>query len=88
MKTLTVSEFEREVKSLLEAVRNGEHVILERLEIVPDANVTTDEKSAGNWSPAMLEILDNPNPDWALEPEPIPRRQSSSKRNVFGEESA
>ena len=40
MKTLTLSEFERELKNLFAAVRNGEHLLVtkgdEQIEVVPD----------------------------------------------------
>jgi prevent-host-death family protein len=81
VKTLTISEFERELKHLLEAVRNGEHITVtrggEQIEVVPD--------NEGGWSSEMLTILNNPNPNWELEPEPFPRRQTSSRRDPFAE---
>lgn len=82
MKTLTLSEFERELKTLFAAVRNGEHLVVtrgnEQIEVVPDGDL--------GWSPAMLSILNKPNPDWQLEPEPFERKQTSVQRNPFGEE--
>ena len=56
MKTITVSEFERELPSLFEAVRNGERVTLQQSDksilIVPD--------EPRSRSPEMLTILNKP----------------------------
>ncbi|NJK44093.1 MAG: type II toxin-antitoxin system prevent-host-death family antitoxin [Pleurocapsa sp. SU_196_0] len=68
VKTLTISEFERELKTLLEAVRNGEHITVtrgeEQIEVVPD--------SERAWSPEMMAILAEPfNPNARVEPDPF-----------------
>ena len=70
MKTLTLSEFERELARLLEAVRNGEHITVtrgdEQIEVVPDTDL--------GWSPEMIAIFNEPsNPDARTEPDPFLR---------------
>ena len=70
MKTLTLSEFERELKTLFAAVRNGEHLVVtrgdEQIEVVPDAN--------SGWSSEMLAIFAEPtNPHSRDEPDPFLR---------------
>lgn len=53
MKTITVTEFERELPSLFEAVRNGERVTLQQ----GDKSILVVPDEPGSWSPETLTTL-------------------------------
>ena len=64
MKTLTLSEFERELKNLFAAVRNGEHLLVtkgdEQIEVVPDhqTEVSVNLERDGQYTPAQRLALE------------------------------
>ena len=64
MKTLTLSEFERELKNLFAAVRNGEHLVVtrgdEQIEVVPDhqTGTTTDFGKEAKYTAAQRLALE------------------------------
>lgn len=64
MKTLTLSEFERELKTLFAAVRNGEHLVVtrgdEQIEVVPDrqTSVTVDLGKDSEYTAAQQQALE------------------------------
>ena len=62
MKTLTLSEFERELKTLFAAVKNGEHLVItrgdEQIEVVPDrqTSVTVDLGKDSEYTAAQQAL--------------------------------
>lgn len=64
MKTLTLSESERELKSIFAAVRNGEHLVVtrgdEQIEIVPDSqiDVALEPSEYPKYTEAQRQALD------------------------------
>ncbi len=64
MKTLTLSEFERELKNLFAAVKNGEHVVVtrgdEQIEVVPDrqTDMSADLGKDSAYTPSQRLALE------------------------------
>ncbi len=84
--TMTIPNSAREIQELFAALERGESVTIEK-EGQPFLQVNGKpfkDRDLG-WSPDMLQILNNPNPNWHLEPEPFVRRQSVTRRDPFNE---
>ena len=104
MKTLTLSEFERELKNLFAAVRNGEHLLVtkgdEQIEVVPDhqisLNLDNDVQYTSaqrlalglGWSPATVATLEELDPTADEQPDPFPRVQDAQVRKSVFDEDA
>ncbi len=85
---VNVHEAKTNLSKLLEAVENGQEIIIAR-NGKPAARLAKFEQRVENndWSKEMLEILQNPNPNWHLEPDPWEniRPTEGAPRNLFPE---
>jgi hypothetical protein len=82
--TMTVSEFEKNVQSLLEMVKSGTEL---NLRVVPDD--TSGKPERNGWSDVVWAHLNNPNPNWHLEPDPFPRTHTPIRvSNPFEDDNA
>jgi hypothetical protein len=81
--TMTASEFEKNVESLLQMVRNGSQL---DLKIVPDGEGSIAKTARVGWSDAVQAHLNNPNPNWHLEPDFLPPKEMDDYRDPFADE--
>jgi antitoxin (DNA-binding transcriptional repressor) of toxin-antitoxin stability system len=98
---MTISEFERDLETLLASVKRGEHVVVsvgeKQFEIVPDqqadelmvdwSQYTVEQQSAIRlgWSPEMAKMLTDVNPDAQLEPDFLPPREMDDYYDPFAD---
>jgi hypothetical protein len=97
MQTMTLTEYKKKVEAVTEAVKHGERVVLEPIEVIPDnvkdsspidlSKYTPAQQKAIQlgWSPEMAVMLTDVNPNAHLEPDFLPSREPDDYHDPFAD---
>ncbi len=74
MITMPIPASESETQKLFDALEKGETITVEKNGL-PFLELTGKKTKTGGWSAGILEFMQNPNPDWHLEPDFLPPKE-------------